>query len=77
MADPSDKCAEDVPGRYYVDDSCSGCMACVESAPDHFKMTDDEDHAFVQKQPTTPEEEELCVEAMEECPEEAIGDDGA
>ena len=27
-------------------------------------------------EPTTPEEEELCKEAMEGCPVEAIGNDG-
>ncbi|MHC4473714.1 MAG: ferredoxin [Planctomycetota bacterium] len=77
MADATDKCEENVPGKYYVDNNCSACMVCTESAPDHFKMTDDEEHAFVSKQPTTPEEEELCQEALEECPEESIGDDGA
>jgi ferredoxin len=33
-------------------------------------------HAFVIKQPETPEEEELCIEAMEGCPVESIGSDG-
>ncbi|RME16273.1 MAG: ferredoxin, partial [Bdellovibrio sp.] len=28
------------------------------------------------KQPSTPEEEEACQEAMEGCPVEAIGNDG-
>ena len=32
--------------------------------------------ANVFKQPTTPEEEALCKEAMEGCPVEAIGNDG-
>jgi len=33
--------------------------------------------SYVYKQPTTPDEETLCKEAMEGCPVEAIGNDGA
>ena len=31
----------------------------------------------VYKQPETPDEEAQCREALEQCPVEAIGDDGA
>ncbi len=77
MADSSDKVAENVPGKYYVDANCSACMVCCDTAPDNFKMTDDEEHAYVCKQPANADEEALCEEAMESCPEETIGDDGA
>jgi len=77
MADSSDKVAENVPGKYYVDANCSACMVCWDTAPDNSKMTDDEEHAFVYKQPANADEEALCEEAMEGCPEETIGDDGA
>lgn len=77
MADASDKVAENVPGKFYVDDTCSACMVCCDTAPDNFKMTDDEEHAYVSKQPANDEELALVEEAMEGCPEEAIGDDGA
>ena len=77
MADASDKVAENVAGKYYVDTNCSACMVCCDTAPDNFKMTDDEEHAFVCKQPDGGDEEALCEEAMEGCPEETIGDDGA
>jgi hypothetical protein len=33
-------------------------------------------YSYVYKQPENEEELELCVEAMEGCPVEAIGDDG-
>jgi hypothetical protein len=33
-------------------------------------------YSYVFKQPTTPEEEALCKEAMEGCPVEAIGNNG-
>lgn len=76
MADINDKYDDNTPGRYYVDRSCIDCAACNLTAPDHFHLDEDDGHAFVVKQPSTPEEEELCVEAMEGCPVESIGDDG-
>lgn len=77
MADASSKTEGNVPGKYYVDDTCTACEVCSETAPANFKMTDDEESAFVFKQPEGDEEAALCEEAMGECPEEAIGDDGA
>ena len=77
MADKNDKFEENINGRYYVDRSCIACDACNITSPDHFGMDEDDGHAFVIKQPSTPEEEELCQEAMEGCPVESIGSDGA
>jgi ferredoxin len=76
MADKTDKIAENVPGKYYVDSSCSACQVCISSAPENFKMDDDEEYAYVYKQPADEDEEEACRESLEGCPEEAIGDDG-
>ncbi len=76
MADPNDKQPENVPGKYYVDGTCDGCQVCISVAEDNFKMDDDEEHAYVYKQPESPDEEEVCQEAMEGCPNESIGDDG-
>jgi len=76
MADIEDKFPENVPGKYYVDDSCSACGVCSDTAPENFKLDDDEEHAFVYKQPENADEEALCQESMEGCPEESIGDDG-
>ena len=76
MADKNNKYDENKPGKYYVDRECIACDACVLAAPDNFSMDEDDGHAFVTVQPTTPEEEELCEEAMEGCPVEAIGNDG-
>ena len=47
---------------------------CTETAPDNFKRSD-EGHAYVCKQPETPEEETLCENAQSSCPVEAIGSD--
>jgi len=41
-----------------------------------FTRSDDGGYSYVFKQPTTPEEEALCKEAMEGCPVEAIGNNG-
>lgn len=76
MADPAKKQPENVPGRYYVDTDCDSCQICVNVAPDNFKMTDDDDHAFVFKQPENAEEKDACREALEGCPREAIGENG-
>ena len=44
--------------------------------PMNFTRDEESGHSFVFKQPQTEEEECLCQEAMENCPVEAIGDDG-
>ncbi|KYG67207.1 ferredoxin [Bdellovibrio bacteriovorus] len=76
MADKSQSWKDNKPGKMFVDQSCIACDACVLTAPNNFHMHDEDGHAFVAKQPSSPEEEELCKEAMEGCPVEAIGNDG-
>lgn len=76
MADKNDKWPENAAGKYYVDRTCIACDACCITAPENFKMHEEDGHAYVAKQPTTPEEEDHCREAMEGCPVEAIGNDG-
>ena len=58
------------------DDQCIDCDLCRETAPANFRRSDDGGYSYVYKQPTTPEEEALCKEAMEGCPVEAIGNNG-
>lgn len=74
MADVTSKWPENVPGKFYVDEQCIDCDLCRETAPDFFDRCDD-GYSFVKKQPKTDAEVELCVEALEGCPVEAIGDD--
>ena len=76
MADLEDKNPEGVAGKYYVDSQCIDCDLCRETAPDNFQRSDEEGYSYVFKQPENGEEEALCIEAMEGCPVEAIGDDG-
>ncbi len=76
MADKENKVAGNVDGKYYVDDECSACCLCPDTAPENIKMNDDDSFAVVFKQPGNEDEENACKEALEECPSEAIGDDG-
>src|SRR5207247_11048009 len=76
MADIANRYAENVPGKFYVDNQCIDCDLCRETAPNNFKRNDDGGYSFVYKQPGTPEEEAQCKEAKEGCPVEAIGDNG-
>ena len=76
MADKNNKFKENKPGPYYVDKECIACDACVMTAPDHFGMDEDDGHAFVISQPKTEAEQQLCEEALDGCPVEAIGNNG-
>ena len=86
MAEPNDKWEDNVDGfsivagkkvSFYVDRECILCSVCEEVAPKNFRMNDDETHDICFKQPENEAELEDCYEAMECCPVEAIGDDGA
>lgn len=76
MADREDKNPENVAGQFYVDSQCIDCDLCRETAPKNFVREEDEGYSYVFAQPTNDEEREQCVEAMEGCPVEAIGEDG-
>ncbi len=76
MADKEAKWSMNKEGRYYVDDQCIACDACVVEAPGFFAMNDDDGHAFVTNQPETEEAKEECENALACCPVGAIGDDG-
>lgn len=76
MADKEEINPENVKGEFYVDSQCIDCDLCRETAPNNFTREEDEGYSYVFKQPENDEEREQCVEAMEGCPVEAIGDDG-
>lgn len=76
MADSKHRYAQNLPGRYYVDDQCIACDACCIEAPRFFAMNDDEGHAYVMAQPMCPEEVQEAENALAACPVEAIGNDG-
>lgn len=76
MADKTEKWEKNVPGMFYVDEQCIDCDLCRETAPDFFTRDDDGGYSFVFRQPQTAEDIELCMEALEGCPVDAIGSDG-
>jgi len=76
MANLDDRVPENVPGTYYVDSECIDCGLCQELAPENFAQSEDHGYAFVCKQPANDEQRNECEEALEQCPVEAIGNDG-
>jgi ferredoxin len=75
MADKDKKNPANVPGAFFVDETCIGCEACVDEAPQNFRMGDDS-LAIVFKQPEGSGEREACESAWDACPVQAIGKEG-
>jgi ferredoxin len=76
MVNEANKHPLNVSGKYYV--LCSCCLdheCCVETAPNNFRMGEDLS-AYVFNQPASADEEARCRRALDECPVEAIRDDG-
>lgn len=76
MADVDEKWPENVKGKFYVDEQCIDCDLCRETAPDFFTRNEDGGYSYVHAQPSDAASVDLCMEALEGCPVEAIGDDG-
>jgi ferredoxin len=76
MANHHDRYPDNVPGLYYVDDQCTDCDLCRERMPDIFVRNDRGGHSSVRRQPVNEDEIALCEEAREDCPVEAIGNNG-
>ncbi len=76
MADKSRKWEDNVPGKFYVDKECILCSLCSDIAPENFRESDEGDHDLVYQQPAGDEELQKCLDAMEQCPVDAIGQDG-
>jgi ferredoxin len=77
VADADEKWEDNITGEFYVDKECILCSLCVDVAPENFKEADDGDHDVVYKQPENDEERAACMDALEQCPVDAIGSDGA
>ena len=77
MPDKNNKVNGQAPGAFYVDRECIDCDLCREIAPESFERNEDEGFSFVYRQPENDDERALCTEALENCPVEAIGSDGA
>jgi len=76
MAVKEEKYSDNVSGKFYVDEQCIDCDLCRETAPDFFIRNEDGGYSFVFKQPESEEDIALCMEALEGCPVDAIGEDG-
>lgn len=74
MADNSSALPGNVLGPWYVDANCIGCGLCTATAPEIFSLTDD-GQAVVIRQPGSKEEANLALQALNECPVQAIGSD--
>jgi glyoxylase-like metal-dependent hydrolase (beta-lactamase superfamily II)/ferredoxin len=71
MAKPAKRLSENVPGDFYVDDSCIDCDACRQIAPTVFR--DHGDQSSVYEQPRTEEEVRRALMAVVACPTASIG----
>ena len=76
MAEKANRLPQNVPGAYYVDDSCIDCDLCRTTAPDFFRRNDEIGFSVVYRQPVTPEDRSVAEEARQGCPTESIGNDG-
>ena len=78
MAEPTQKSPENVPGPYYVDDTCIDCDMCRSDAPKFLYPPGRlADILYVYRQPVTAEEIASAEAARIGCPTESIGNDGA
>ena len=68
---------ENVPGPFYVDDSCIDCDMCRTVASEFFSRFDDGGYSVVHRQPVTADEVARAQKGLESCPTESIGNDGA
>jgi ferredoxin len=50
MADNTHNLPENVPGPWYVDDTCTPCRVCLDEAPQLLKDNDDETYVYFFKQ---------------------------
>jgi len=74
MADFRSKRPDNVPGKFFIDDTCISCAACWQAAPQNIDTHPIETYAFITKQPETREEHEHCLTAKKLCPVGAIGE---
>lgn len=64
--------ARNAPGDLFVDESCIACDTCRRFAPETFGGDEDE-VAFVQRQPSDPDQRRRALLALVSCPVAAIG----
>jgi ferredoxin len=75
MANKTNAWRDNAPGAWYVDKDCILCGLCENVAPHNFKEAASGDHFILIEQPEDDAERVQCLDAMEQCPVEAIGND--
>jgi glyoxylase-like metal-dependent hydrolase (beta-lactamase superfamily II)/ferredoxin len=71
MANVARRLPENIPGDFYVDETCIDCDACRQIAPSTFR--DHGDQSSVYQQPATEEETRLALMSLVACPTASIG----
>jgi glyoxylase-like metal-dependent hydrolase (beta-lactamase superfamily II)/ferredoxin len=71
MAQLARRLPQNVPGDFYVDESCIDCDACRQIAPETFR--DHGGQSSVYQQPATPDRELRALMALVACPTASIG----
>jgi glyoxylase-like metal-dependent hydrolase (beta-lactamase superfamily II) len=71
MANPQRAYADNVPGAFFVDDTCIDCDQCRQIAPSVFEEA--ADHSFVHRQPLSGAETHTAAMALVACPTGSIG----
>lgn len=71
MAKPDKRLPENVPGDFYVDDTCIDCDACRQIAPGVFRDHGEQSSVF--RQPRSAGETRRALMALVACPTSSIG----
>jgi glyoxylase-like metal-dependent hydrolase (beta-lactamase superfamily II)/ferredoxin len=71
MANANRAYPDNLPGSFFVDDTCIDCDLCRQIAPSVFKEASD--HSFVYHQPASPSETHKAAMALVACPTGSIG----
>ena len=71
MANPVQAVAENLPGTFYVDNTCIDCGTCRHVAPATFAEA--ADYSFVHQQPQNPQAVQSACHALLACPTGSIG----
>ena len=72
MTEIPSRLPENIPGEFYVSDSCTDCDLCRELVPSVFKRLDQQGVSVVYQQPTDDATRAAVIEAMTGCPVDAI-----
>ncbi len=76
MADKTQKVPENVPGKWYVDDTCTPCHTCMEEAGGTLLSTTTTRPRSISSSSRRMRGEDAADRAMNVCPTGSIGSDG-